>query len=85
MHMTGDFKRFLLVINLVIVCTANAVTVQWRPDLNWAQKLDLSKARLGTCPPSSISTDGDVLLFSVWLHDCGFRRQVMLFLSVQFF
>ncbi|KAB5522375.1 hypothetical protein PHYPO_G00158830 [Pangasianodon hypophthalmus] len=60
----------------VIDCTANAVTIQWRPELNWAQKLDLSKARLGSCPPSSISMEDDTLLFSVWLHDCDFRRLV---------
>ncbi|XP_060719164.1 uncharacterized protein LOC132841022 [Tachysurus vachellii] len=61
----------------VIDCSANAaVTIQWRPELNWAQKLDLSKAHLGSCPPSSISMEHDMLLFSVWLHDCGFKRLV---------
>lgn len=66
-----------LVINLVIDCSANAaVTIQWRPELNWGQKLDLSKAHLGSCPPSSISMEHDMLLFSVWLHDCGFKRLV---------
>lgn len=67
-----------LVLNLVIECSANkAVTIQWRPELNWAQKLDISNAHLGSCPPSSISTEQDMLLFSVWLYDCGFRRVVM--------
>ncbi|KAG7314791.1 hypothetical protein KOW79_022094 [Hemibagrus wyckioides] len=61
----------------VIECSANkAVTIQWRPELNWAQKLDISNAHLGSCPPSSISTEQDMLLFSVWLYDCGFRRVV---------
>ncbi|KAF7688572.1 zona pellucida sperm-binding protein 3-like [Silurus meridionalis] len=60
----------------VIDCTLNAVTIQWRPALNSDQKLDLSKAHLGTCPPSSIFIEDDVLLFSVWLHDCGFKEVV---------
>ncbi|WP_411024082.1 hypothetical protein, partial [Salmonella sp. s58079] len=60
----------------VIDCTPNAVTIQWRPALNSDQKLDLSKAHLGTCPPSSIFIEDDVLLFSVWLHDCGFKEVV---------
>ncbi|KAK3527195.1 hypothetical protein QTP86_014615, partial [Hemibagrus guttatus] len=61
----------------VIDCSANeAITIHWRPELNWAHKLDISKAHLGSCPPSSISMEQDMLLFSVWLHDCGFRRLV---------
>lgn len=60
----------------MIDCTENAVTVQWRPAINWAQKLDFARAHLGTCPPSSVSMEGDTLQFSVMLNDCGFRRQV---------
>ncbi|XP_036436895.1 uncharacterized protein LOC118815069 [Colossoma macropomum] len=60
--------------DVVIDCKANSVTVKWRPVLSWAQKVDPSKARLGDCPPSSLNED--VLLFLVWLNDCGFRRQV---------
>ncbi|KAF4072953.1 hypothetical protein AMELA_G00253340 [Ameiurus melas] len=57
-------------------CSANGVTIQWRPELSQVQKLDPSKARLGSCPPSSMSTEDDTLLFSVGFHDCGFRKLV---------
>ncbi|XP_022523565.2 zona pellucida sperm-binding protein 3 isoform X1 [Astyanax mexicanus] len=61
--------------DLVIDCKANTVTVKWRPALNSAQKVDISQALLGRCRPSSVAEN--VLLFSVWIHDCGFRRQVV--------
>uniref|UniRef100_A0A8B9HRB8 ZP domain-containing protein n=1 Tax=Astyanax mexicanus TaxID=7994 RepID=A0A8B9HRB8_ASTMX len=65
---------YLCVTDLVIDCKANTVTVKWRPALNSAQKVDISQALLGRCRPSSVAEN--VLLFSVWIHDCGFRRQV---------
>lgn len=72
-----DFKSLFLVINLVTDCSANGVTIQWRPELSQVQKLDPSKARLGSCPPSSMSMEDDTLLFSVGFHDCGFRKLVI--------
>ncbi|KAF4112701.1 uncharacterized protein LOC131541144 [Onychostoma macrolepis] len=56
-------------------CGGDSVTVRWR--LDSPQKLDLSRALLGDCPPISTES-GDTLLFSVSLRDCGFHRQVTL-------
>ncbi|XP_026882909.2 uncharacterized protein LOC113588075 [Electrophorus electricus] len=50
--------------------------VKWRPRFNWPQNLELWKAHLGSCSPSSLLADENMLLFSVWLHNCNFRRQV---------
>lgn len=58
----------------MIDCKADAVAVKWRPVLKGAQKVDPTKAHLGTCSPSS--SDENVLLFFVSFHDCDFRIQV---------
>lgn len=52
------------------------VTVHWRPGLGFSQKVDLSRALLGTCPPSSLMSE-DTLLFRVFMRDCGFIQQVL--------
>ncbi|KAI4883737.1 hypothetical protein NFI96_020868 [Prochilodus magdalenae] len=64
----------LCLIDVVTDCKADSVTVKWRPVLSLTQKVDPSQAHLGSCPPSSLY--GDVLLFIVWLKDCGFKKQV---------
>ncbi|KAL1274356.1 hypothetical protein QQF64_027170 [Cirrhinus molitorella] len=53
----------------------DSVTVRWRPGLDSFQKLDLSRALLGNCPPSFAVSD-DTLVFYVLLRDCGFFKQV---------
>ncbi|XP_066516895.1 zona pellucida sperm-binding protein 3-like [Hoplias malabaricus] len=68
------FVTSVLAQDVLINCKADSVTVKWRPVLTWGQKLDPSKARLGSCSP--LSSEEDVLLFFVWLHECGFKRLV---------
>uniref|UniRef100_A0A8C1HZX3 ZP domain-containing protein n=1 Tax=Cyprinus carpio carpio TaxID=630221 RepID=A0A8C1HZX3_CYPCA len=60
---------------VTVDCGGDSVTVRWRLDSH--QKLDPSKALLGSCPPKSTES-GDTLLFSVSLGACGFFRQVTL-------
>ncbi|CAL8347799.1 unnamed protein product [Merluccius merluccius] len=52
-------------------CTPDAVTLVWTETRS---QRDLSLLRLGSCPPTSISTREAV--FSVEFGDCNFRRKV---------
>uniref|UniRef100_A0A8C1PN58 ZP domain-containing protein n=1 Tax=Cyprinus carpio TaxID=7962 RepID=A0A8C1PN58_CYPCA len=66
-------NRSGLCAEVTVDCGGDSVTVRWRLDSH--QKLDPSKALLGSCPPKSTES-GDTLLFSVSLGACGFFRQV---------
>ncbi|KAA0716212.1 Zona pellucida sperm-binding protein 3 [Triplophysa tibetana] len=60
---------------LSVDCSSDAVAVSWRPRLDLSEKLDLSRALLGNCPPTFLGSD-ETLRFYVSLRDCGFHKQV---------
>ncbi|KAI7812388.1 hypothetical protein IRJ41_001137 [Triplophysa rosa] len=61
--------------DLSVDCSSDAVAVSWRPRLDISEKLDLSRALLGNCPPSFLGSD-ETLRFYVSLRDCGFHKRV---------